>query len=225
MSLCRVDPGVVTHFTNVIVNAQRNTRTFLSYHGKFAPINFGEAERDYISHAKILHLDNTRNDNALAAARIAKEHHVLVSLDGSSTDPDIRRNWELAELADVVIAGEKFPWKLTGIEDRRAAMLEVGKRLHAKIFLMTVGGSGCILYSNGTLIDYPAYKIAPVDTTGAGDAFHGAFLFGLLHGFDLDYNIRFSSAVGALSCMAVGGRAGLPDHAQTLRFMQEHPFG
>ena len=48
MSLCRVDPGVVTHFTNVIVNAQRNTRTFLSYHGKFAPINFGEAERDYI---------------------------------------------------------------------------------------------------------------------------------------------------------------------------------
>lgn len=224
MRLCRVDKGMSSHFTNVIVNLERDTRTFFSYHSPFAPLEFNDAEREYIKNAKIIHLDNTRNDNALAAARLARENGVLVSLDASSLSPDSEKNWELAALADIIIAADKYPRRMTGLSDPREAILAVARRISARIFIVTNGGEGCILYKDGELIPYPSYAVTPIDTTGAGDAFHGAFLFGMLKGFDLDYNIRFSSAVAAQNCLAVGGRAGLPGYAQTLEFMRNNSF-
>lgn len=225
MSRCQIVPGVVTHFTNVLVNAKNNTRTFLSYHGKFQPIRFGPEEEDYISHAAILHLDNTRNDNAIAAARIAKDHGVLVSLDGSSMDPDNSKNEALVALTDILITNETFPTRLTGISDRRAALSHIAERYRPRVLISTGGESGCIAWQQGQLRDYPAYHVRSVDTTGAGDNFHGAFLFGLLKGYDFAYNIRFASAVAALSCLAVGGRDGIPRLDEALAFMDSHPFG
>lgn len=225
MSMCRIDRGLTSHFTNVLVNEKRNTRTFLSYHGKFAPMEFGEEERKFISQAKIVHLDNTRNDNALAAASVAKEAGVIISLDGSSLNPDNDKNWELAEKVDVLITSDVYPRRLTGIENKREALLEIGRRLEPRVLIATNGEEGCIAYRNGELVDYPAYRVKPVDTTGAGDAFHGAFLYGLLRGYDFEYNIRFSSAVAAMNCLAVGGRDGLPRLDMVSAFMDDHVFG
>lgn len=225
MSLCRIVPGVVTHFTNVLVNEKSNTRTFLSYHGKFQPMTFGSEERDYIAHASILHLDNTRNDNALAAARIARENGVLVSLDGSSMSPDNSKNIELVSMTDILITNETFPTRLTGIADRREALMAIGRTYAPRVLISTGGEAGCIAWQDGELVDYPAYSVRSVDTTGAGDNFHGAFLFGLLRGYDFAYNIRFASAVAAMSCLAVGGRDGIPRLDEALAFMQTHPFG
>ena len=222
LSFCRVDPGVQSHFTAVLVNANRDTRTFCSYHGKFAPMTFGEGEIRYLSRAKILHLDNTRSDNALAAAAIAKAHGVLVSLDGASLDRDGRKNWELAEMADILITNDTYPLRLTGLTDWRQALLAMGRRLRPRVLLSTRGEEGCVLCQDGALREFSAFSVQPVDTTGAGDAFHGAFLFGWLRGYELTYNIRFASAVAALSCLAPGGRAGLPTLAQAEAFLREH---
>lgn len=225
LSQCRIYPGVTSHYTNVVVSQVKNTRTFMSYHGKFPPMAFDEAQRDYLAHAKILHLDNTQKENALNAARAAKELGVTVSLDGSSMNKDNSKNWELASMADILIVSETYPSRLTGIADRREALLEMNRKLHPKILISTGGGTGCIAVRDGKLVDYPAYKIHPVDTTGAGDAFHGAFLFGYLRGYEFDENIRFASAVGALNCMAMGGRDGLPTLDMVRDFMNTHPFG
>lgn len=225
MSMCRIDKGMISHFTNVLVNEKRNTRTFLSYHGKFAPMEFGERERRFISQAKIIHLDNTRNDNALAAAAVAREEGLIVSLDGSSMSPDNDKNWELAEMADILITSDVYPRRLTGIENKREALLEIGRRLEPQVLIATNGEEGCTAYRGGELVDYPAYRVKPVDTTGAGDAFHGAFLYGLLRGYDFEYNIQFSSAVAAMNCLAVGGRDGLPRLDMVRGFMDSHVFG
>ena len=55
-----------------------------------------------------------------------------------------------------------------------------------------------------------AFKVEPVDTTGAGDAFHGAFAWGLAEGRNDAECARIASAVAALSCRRLGARAGLP---------------
>jgi sugar/nucleoside kinase (ribokinase family) len=61
-----------------------------------------------------------------------------------------------------------------------------------------------------------------VDTTGAGDVYHGAFLVGLLHGWDLRTVATFSSAVAAIKCTQLSGRRGIPSFERTLAFLREH---
>ena len=224
VSMCPTIHNAISHFTDVLVNSKNNTRTFLSYHGKFPAMDFDDKNADYISRAKILHLDNTNNTNALKAAKIAKEHGVLVSLDGSSLNPDNNRNLELVKLTDILITSETFPTRLTGIEDQKEALRFIAEEYHPSVLISTCGEKGSLAYADGRLKSYPSYSIKAADTTGAGDAFHGAFLFGLLKGFDLSYNIQFSSAAAAINCQSIGGRAGLPHYADVIRFMELHSY-
>ena len=224
LSRCKRYPGVLHSFTNVIVSQKRNTRTFFSYHGAFPPMEFTKEDVAYLSQARILHLDNTRSDDALAAAFIARQHGVLVSLDGSSLSPDHQKNWELVRMTDILITSETFPSRLTGNLDRRQALLEIERAVHPQILISTGGETGCLAVVSGKTEAFPAYSIHPVDTTGAGDVFHGAFLYGLLNGYALSENIRFASAAAAISCRASGGRDGIPRLEEIRRFIAERSF-
>jgi len=65
------------------------------------------------------------------------------------------------------------------------------------------------------VIHQPAFEtVRAVDTTGAGDAFHGGFLYGTLNLFDLKRSLEFASAVAALNTRALGGRTSLPTHSE-----------
>ena len=80
------------------------------------------------------------------------------------------------------------------------------------LVVITAGEEGCWVFAKGGVAFWQAaFDIADVvDTTGAGDAFHGAFLFGLVNGFDLRQCARFASAVAGMNTRAIGGRRGLP---------------
>lgn len=56
----------------------------------------------------------------------------------------------------------------------------------------------------------PAFQVEVIDTTGAGDVFHGAYLVGLVKGWDLRRTARFASAVSAIHCTVLGNRKGVP---------------
>ena len=65
----------------------------------------------------------------------------------------------------------------------------------------------------------PAYRVDPVDTTGAGDTFHAGFIFGFLQGWPLQRQLEFACAAAALNCTAVGARGGIQPVAQIEHFM------
>jgi sugar/nucleoside kinase (ribokinase family) len=65
----------------------------------------------------------------------------------------------------------------------------------------------------------PAFRVAAVDTTGAGDAFHAGYAHALGAGAELPEALRSGCAVAALACTALGGRAGLPDRAALGRLL------
>ena len=88
--------------------------------------------------------------------------------------------------------------------------------------ISTLGEKGCVALINGELKYFPAYKVNAIDSTGAGDVFHGAFAAGYLRIYSLEECIRYASAVAAIKCMKIGGRAGIPDHEETLEFMKKH---
>ena len=82
--------------------------------------------------------------------------------------------------------------------------------------IVTHGDAGAYYPLGDTLYHVPAPAVAVLDTTGAGDNFHGAFALAVGRGFDLHEAVRFSVAVASLSCRAYGGRDAVPDFQEAL---------
>ena len=73
------------------------------------------------------------------------------------------------------------------------------------------------------MVHVPAFPVRTVDTTGAGDVFHGAFLARWLETEDVMECLRFASAVAALKCLKPGGRSGIPTRHEAEAFLAAHP--
>lgn len=71
------------------------------------------------------------------------------------------------------------------------------------------------------MIHTPAFEVETVDTTGAGDVFHGGYIYGLLKGWSLRDTITFASALAAMKCTKIGGRAGIPRLSEVMKFLKE----
>ncbi len=210
-------------FSFVFVNRKSASRTLFNYHERVSPIIFNSNIEEYIGHAKYLHLDGTSYDNALNAAHIAKRKHVAISLDGSSLQKDKNLNLELAKMADILIMNEIYPSILMEDENNKRALLQIAK-FGAKVVISTLGEKGCLAVVNGAIQSYPSFKITPLDTTGAGDVFHGGFLKALDLNYDLDSAITFASAVSAINCLTYGGRKGIPTLKETKEFIRTNKF-
>ena len=144
-----------------------------------------------------------------------------VVMDGSKTNRPVGEpHRELVPYVDVLITGEGYAKGLTGIDDiwqAGKAVLDMGPR----IFVETVGERGCYTVTAQEQFHTPAFETEVVDTTGAGDVFHGAYIVGLLHGWNVRQCALFSTAVSAIKCTKLGGRAGIPTFEQTMAFLQK----
>jgi ribokinase len=175
-----------------------------------------EADRTCIQGARALHLDGQFLPAALQAARWAREAGVKVCFDGNHPRPGLE---ELLPLVDWLVVAEPFPGEYTGLADPAEAgraLLDLG----AQVVVVTLGERGCQVWSEDEQLTVPGFPVRAVDTTGAGDAFHGAFLYGMLQGWDLRRVARFANAVAAINCRTLGGRRGLPDLAQVKRLVK-----
>lgn len=90
-----------------------------------------------------------------------------------------------------------------------------------KILLLTLGDKGCKVLTPTERFTLPAIPVTPVDTTGAGDTFNGAFMHGLLRGWDIKKTARFANAAAARSITLQGPQTGAVPEAEVLRFMEE----
>ncbi len=180
-----------------------------------------ELDPAYITAADYLHLDGHHTEAALAAAKWMHAAGKSVVLDaGKTTGPAREHLRTLVTHTDVLICGSGFVEGLTGYSDlweACTAALDYGPR----IVVQTEGEAGCYTVTPDERFHIPAFDVDVVDTTGAGDVFHGAYIVGLLHGWTLKEIAYFSSAVSALKCSKLGGRAGIPTFEATLSFLHE----
>ena len=130
---------------------------------------------------------------------------------------------ELLPLIDVLITSSEFPRRLTGIADLRSSLLEIQSRYGCVIAGATLGARGAIVYCDGQFLESPSFEVPGGcrDTTGAGDAFHAGFIYGMLQAQDLETCLKLGNAVAALKCRALGGRATLPTADELADFLRE----
>ena len=203
----------------VLVDPNKGTRTKFPYRDNLPSIEWHERQRAFLKKPRVLHLDGTNYDNAMKAAMLAKEYRVIVSLDGCSMQKDNDKNRRLAAMADILIMNARYPKRVSGKETMVEAMQEMAS-LGAQVVISTAGKDGCYAVIDGEVHQFSAFAVPAIDTTGAGDVFHGAFLTAWLEGKDLRQCIRFASAVSALKCLKLGGRAGIPIREEAEAFLQ-----
>lgn len=223
-ALIRRIPGGRSSSSIVMVNPETGSRTKFPYRDALPPLEFDGEQQAAIQNARILHLDGTRYENALRGGQIARACGTLVSLDGCSRQKENEKNLRLAELADILIMNAVYPFAVsgkTGWEEALAFFAGLGTK---KVVVMTGGREGCWAYLNGKTAHFPAFPVRAVDTTGAGDVFHGAFLARWLETEDVPECIRFAAAAAALKCRKPGGRSGIPTRREAEAFLAGYPI-
>jgi len=177
-----------------------------------------EVNLELVANAKILHIDGHNPKGALAAVKKAKECGVLVNFDAGTLREGVR---ELLPYADILIASEAFARAWSGESDLERALPKLAE-IGAKVTGCTMGEKGSMVYDGGKFIKCPAFKIRPVDTTGAGDVFHTGFAVRYLETRDLYECQRFGAAVSAIKCLKLGGRDGIPTRAAVDEFLTKN---
>jgi sulfofructose kinase len=166
---------------------------------------------------KFVHLDAREPEINIMVARWAKKLGAEVCLDVGSLREGADR---VLLYADHLIVSRRFACGFAATVDPAAACRKLMQR-GFKTVVVTVGEEGCFCGRDDQLFSSPGFKVKVVDTTGAGDVFHGAFIYGLLKKWSLKRIAAFANACAALKCRKLGGRAGIPTLSEVRSFMQE----
>jgi sulfofructose kinase len=213
-SRLRIRDDVGTGISLILVDEATARRAILSYLPvQPEDLTLDGADQAYIQSARVLHLDGQFMPAAIQAAGWAQDAGVKVCYDGNRPRSRLE---ELLPLVDWLVVAEPFLAEYTDLPDATdaaGALLAIGP----EIVVATQGERGCEVWTADDHFQAPGYPVEAVDTTGAGDAFHGGFIYAMLQGWELRRVAAFANAVAALNCLELGGRRGLPTLEQALQ--------
>lgn len=215
VSSVTTEPKATNQFATIIVDGSTGDRTILWNRDERLMYREGELRKEEVCSGKILHLDGHDIHAALRCARWAREERIPTAIDLDKVEP---LTPALIKEIDFIITSSRFPMMYTGISDRKKALLELQKQTSG-FLCSTLGHEGAITLVNGEFLHVEGFRVNVVDTTGAGDVFHGGFIYGLLQNWEVAEILRFANAAAALKCKELGGRRGIPFFEEVQQFL------
>ena len=168
--------------------------------------------------ARILHTDGLMIEGSVEAAKQARPRGIKVVMDaGTMRDGSL----ELASMVDILIASERFVKPLIGNKASLDIALKKLYKLGPEAVIITLGSRGSMGMSGDEINFQRAFPVDPVDTTGAGDVYHGSYIYGMLQGWDMKECMRFASAASAIKCGKIGARKGIASLQQVRELMSK----
>ena len=161
--------------------------------------------------ARMLHIDGHDTPAVARAAGIARQHGIPVSVDVDTIYHGFDR---VLPNVDYLIASSEFPVQWTNEQDPFTALTLIQDEYKMRCAAMTLGAHGALarVVETGGAVRFhysPAFVVNCVDTTGAGDVFHGAFCYSVLQEMTIQDTLEFCNAMAALNCTALGARGGI----------------
>jgi sulfofructose kinase len=213
----RVVRRTPTQIGVIVVDRSTGERTVFWHRHQRLALRASELSRDAIVTARALHLDGCDVAACRAAARWARAAGIPVVADLDTVYAKIET---LLPLVDYLVASTGFLFAFAGTKDHCRALRQVAKEFENPAAGVTLGADGALLLWRGSFIYSPGFAVEAVDTTGAGDVFHGAFIYGLLAGWEMPRVLDFSNALAGLNCTALGARGGIASRASAEELMR-----
>jgi sugar/nucleoside kinase (ribokinase family) len=206
----------------------RSDRALVTALGAISELRYKDLDLSALSGHRHLHMTSFFLQTGLRPSfpRIlhqARKFGLTTSFDPNS-DPlsswgkDI---WDVVKKTNIFFLNEEEALQLTRKKEVRAALTQLAEKVDCAVIKR--GSKGAIAAARGEVAAAPAFKISPVDTTGAGDSFAAGFVHAFLANQSLLQCLTIANACGALSAMQIGGTAGQPDLLQLNRFLTRHP--
>lgn len=218
VTAARVVPGAANQFAVILVDARSGDRTVLWDRDPALTWQPEDVPADAIVSGRMLVVDCHQTPAATQAARVARAAGIPTVADIEKVRPGIG---DLLSHIDAIIMAQEFPSALTGHDDLGRALESIARDFNASLACVTLGAEGSLAWCRGREIRTPGFQVDCVDSTGAGDAFRGAFAAAcLLQPLDdIETVLRFANAVSALNCRALGGRGALPTAGEIEQLM------
>src|SRR2546421_99031 len=167
--------------------------------------------------ARLLHIDGHDTAAVGRAAQIARGHGIPVTIDVDTIYHGFDR---VLPNVDYLVASSEFPAAWTGETDPFKALQTIQNEYGMRVAGMTLGPHGALALEKGRFHYAPAFVVNCVDTTGAGDVFHGAFCYAVLQGMAMQDTLEFSNAMAALNCTRLGARGGIAGVSEARALME-----
>jgi sulfofructose kinase len=187
----------------IIIDQSTGERTVLWSRPECLAITPEEITAEQINCARLLHIDGHDTPAVAHAARTAREHGIPVTVDVDTIYPGFEN---VLPHVDYLVSSSEFPARWTRIEDPFRALEKLQSDFGMKVAAMTLGAHGALARVDGQFVYAPAFVINCIDTTGAGDVFHGAFCYAVLQDMPIDEALEFCNAMAALNCLGLGAR-------------------
>lgn len=219
----RVVPGARSQVAFILVDEPTGERTIVWDREDALALQREDIDRLLLTSGRVLHVDGHDIEASTVAAEWAREAGIPVVLDIDTYRPGAEA---LLRNVDYLVSSEHFPERLTKEPDHARALRIISETYGCALCSMTLGRRGALAVTGGEALHVPAFEQAEIrDTTGAGDAFHAGFIFGLLTGLEVRETLIVANAVATMSCRALGARAGLPTLVELGEFLERHGHG
>lgn len=202
-----IDQNNPTSISCIITNTANGNRTILNSPMKETayPINYPKQDIDII----------LMDGHELQASLDAIQHYpnAITVLDAGTYKPEIM---ELLHAVEYLVCSQDFAYQYTNImidvhnKDTLLKTFQKLKELNKHQIVITLGDQGVIYEKDNEVHHIPAFQVNAIDTTGAGDIFHGAFTYFISHLYSLEDAIYMSSLTSAISVETLGGKTSIP---------------
>lgn len=209
--------GVRSQRAFISIDGRTGERTVLWERDAALALPADAVSRAEVAAARSVLLDAGDPALALRVAGFAREAGIPCVLDADTPGEGVEA---LLRAVSHPVISESLAAALFGDAEGAARALASGG---AAIAVVTLGRRGALAAQGEELRHEPAFAIEPRDTTGAGDAFHAGFAFGLLCGQALPEVLRTAQGAAALACLALGAQAGLPSRERLEAFLAAKP--
>lgn len=194
--------GVPTTTSFIIANTTVGTRTIMTNKDKNVVMTKREIDDDF----DYIFLDGY--DKKFAIDVMKRNPKAVKIIDAGS----LKENTvELAHMVDYIVCSKDFAEEYTKKKidyNDMKTLIEIYEDLKKDFtqeIVITLEDKGCFTYSDGYKL-VPSIKVEPLDSTGAGDIYHGAFTYCLIKGYDIVKTMKMANIAGALSVTRLGGR-------------------
>ena len=203
--------GCASQSAYILVDESSGERTVLWKRDSTIALTSGDLKREWVWDARILLVDGHDTEASATAARWAKEEKLEVVGDFDNRYPGVEA---VLEHTDFPVTSKDFPERLTGERDLLKSLPAIARRFKCRLIAATLGRLGVLAWDGSRFLLCPGFRVDAVDTTGAGDIFHGAFVYGLARKKPMEEILEFACAAAALNCMAPGARGHIAPLAE-----------